>query len=155
MSAESSVDVDHVVHWNLDIDGKAPESGHAAGDPHVTATPPEEAIWSPTFSAATVSSGGLTTPLRLSGAYQRNTIDESVDPFQTTEIDNVTENLRRLDSGGGTLLLERRQDASRPKTDSSFQQPLLSSNIAAQGTKTDSFADDIFSELGYLGASIA
>ncbi|RMY94240.1 hypothetical protein D0862_09023 [Hortaea werneckii] len=151
------------------------ESGPAEGD-----------VWSPTFSAATVSSnGGLTTPFRLSAGYPLEpstswTIDrDSFDDQRALE--NVVERLASLDmsaSGERPSAMNDHQEHYPtftkyvlPDTATGSEHALSkeSSTRGDQGISYDSgplpnflssepggsMANDIFSELGYLGGSIS
>ncbi|KAK5726772.1 hypothetical protein LTR15_002661 [Elasticomyces elasticus] len=54
-------------------------------------------LWSPTFSAATVSSNGLNTPFRLSGGY---THVPTTSTHDAQTIDDITQRLQSLNNGG-------------------------------------------------------
>ncbi|RMX72560.1 hypothetical protein D0869_14491 [Hortaea werneckii] len=151
------------------------ESGPAEGD-----------VWSPTFSAATVSSnGGLSTPFRLSAGYPLEpstswTIDRNSLDDQLT-LENVVERLESLDTSASgerrsatndgqeqqysTLTRYALPDTSTEREHTLSKKP---SYHGGQGFSHDSgplptflssetggsMANDIFSELGYLGGSI-
>ncbi|KAK0335604.1 hypothetical protein LTR91_008228 [Friedmanniomyces endolithicus] len=133
--------------------------------------PFQDDIWSPAFSAATVSSAGLDSPFRLSGTYPLGTTS----PTHTNDPHGVNEITRRLQALGTISSDERRPEeaftgyALPPSAmDSVSSLGKLSSQrhgsvathedirvlgLVVQGGDS-SIADDIFSELGYLGASI-
>ncbi|KAI7123305.1 hypothetical protein KC324_g18009, partial [Hortaea werneckii] len=143
-------------------------------------------VWSPTFSAATVSSnGGLSTPFRLSAGYPLEpstswTIDRNSLDDQLT-LENVVERLESLDTSASgerrsatndgqeqqysTLTRYALPDTSTEREHTLSKKP---SYHGGQGFSHDSgplptflssetggsMANDIFSELGYLGGSI-
>ncbi|KAI6829255.1 hypothetical protein KC367_g6359 [Hortaea werneckii] len=148
--------------------------------------PAEGDVWSPTFSAATVSSnGGLTTPFRLSAGYPLEpstswTIDRNSFDDQHA-LANVVERLASLDTSASSE--QRSATNDRQEQYSTFTKYALpdtafesehalskkSSTRGGQGISYDngplptflssetggSMANDIFSELGYLGGSIS
>ncbi|KAK4924847.1 hypothetical protein LTR49_008068 [Elasticomyces elasticus] len=137
-------------------------------------------LWSPTFSAATVSSNGLNTPFRLSGGY---THVSSASTHDAPTIDDITQRLQSLNSGGPLsaqsspihVVPEQRnvdvtftayslpQPAiesvssldkfSTPRNASVMSHDYLLSPLGVQARES-TIAEDILSELGYLGASI-
>ncbi|KAK1816261.1 hypothetical protein LTR12_009343 [Friedmanniomyces endolithicus] len=133
--------------------------------------PFQDDIWSPAFSAATVSSAGLDSPFRLSATYPIGTTS----PAHTNDPHGVNEITRRLQALGTISSDERRPEdaftgyALPPSAmDSVSSLGKLSSQrhgsvathedirvlgLVVQGGDS-SIADDILSELGYLGASI-
>jgi hypothetical protein len=142
--------------------------------------PCSDDIWSPTFSAATISSGGLMTPFRLSVAYSRDTTAH--DAHDGTTLDDVAERLKRLSTKApspqipaDTLPSTSFDGYALPATTFDAEKRLekvattsrdadgfarLSSDLVLPtldlaAVPTNSMADDIFSELGYLGGSIA
>ncbi|KAI6893436.1 hypothetical protein KC318_g12727 [Hortaea werneckii] len=158
------------------IDSPEPdESGPTEGD-----------VWSPTFSAATVSSnGGLSTPFRLSAGYplepstswmiDRNSLDDQL------ALENVVERLESLDTNASCVQRSANNDRQEqqystftryalPDTANEREHTLSKkpSIHGGQGFTHDSgalptflssetggsMANDIFSELGYLGGSI-
>ena len=138
-------------------------------------------ICSPTFSADTLSSGGLNTPFRLSMGYSRTATARTGDEQIDDSIESVAERLRDLDSGSGedvSRSMEKNEVMfsgyalphpagaesvhSLSKISSSGYSgrdkelpPLPSMMEVDQSHQGSSFADAIFSELGYLGGSIA
>ncbi|KAK5684933.1 hypothetical protein LTS10_003008 [Elasticomyces elasticus] len=137
-------------------------------------------LWSPTFSAATVSSNGLDTPFRLSGSYTHVPI---APPHDAQALDDITQRLQSLNSGGvvsaqslpSHIVPEQRSvDATltayflpQPAIESvssldKFSTPRNASMMSPNYTlsplgvqaRESTIAEDIFSELGYLGASI-
>lgn len=136
-------------------------------------------LWSPTFSAATVSSngGGLNTPFRLSGGYSR---DASADEHA---LDDTTagKHLQSLDTDHLSPPSERRVER-RTSFAGHYSLPRTSSQESGLGNSLRELKDavnaldlpipaafarqrqgsagaedavgDIFSELGYLGGSI-
>ncbi|KAI7370361.1 hypothetical protein KC354_g1334 [Hortaea werneckii] len=152
------------------------ESGRAEGD-----------VWSPTFSAATVSSnGGLSTPFRLSAGYplepstswtiDRNSLDDQ------NNLENVVERFESLDTSskgeqrsanndrqeqqysaftryalpdtatGREHILSKKPSIHDEQGFSHHSRPLPTFLSSETG---GSMANDIFSELGYLGGSIS
>ncbi|KAK0856332.1 hypothetical protein LTS02_010683 [Friedmanniomyces endolithicus] len=128
-------------------------------------------ICSPAFSAATVSSAGLDSPFRLSATYPPATMS----PAQPHDPQGLHDITRRLQALGNISSDERRSEekftgyALPPSAmDSVSSLGKLSSQrhgsvathedirvlgLVVQGGDS-SIADDILSELGYLGASI-
>lgn len=130
---------------------------------------------SPTFTADTLSSAGLNTPLRLSLAHHSSTASA---PYTRSSMDCVVERLRMLgteeeqrdtpaifeseretaapmayslpqaDAVGSTYTLDKAASHFAPRTD----MPLLDHLGPLQES---SFSHGIFSELSYLGSSIA
>ncbi|KAK3660109.1 hypothetical protein LTR56_001035 [Elasticomyces elasticus] len=137
-------------------------------------------LWSPTFSAATVSSNGLNTPFRLSGGY---THVPTASTHDAQTIDDITQRLQSLNSGGPlsaqsspTHVVPEQRSVDATFTAYSLPQPAVESvssldkfstprnvsmmshdyslsPLSVQARET-TIAEDIFSELGYLGASI-
>ncbi|KAI7215548.1 hypothetical protein KC333_g5378 [Hortaea werneckii] len=148
--------------------------------------PTEGDVWSPTFSAATVSSnGGLSTPFRLSAGYplepstswtiDRNSLDDQ------SNLENVVERLESLDTSSRSEQQSANNDRQEQQystftryalpdtvTESEHSLSKEPSYHGGQGFSHDSgslptflssetggsMANDIFSELGYLGGSI-
>lgn len=94
-------------------------------------------IWSPSFSAATISTGGLNTPFRLSAHYSRNSTAYVHDD---DSLENITNKLRSLETS--------------PQTNTSKSVPRTMLELPRLGGEL-SMAEAIFDELGYLGASIS
>ncbi|KAK5122643.1 hypothetical protein LTR85_003906 [Meristemomyces frigidus] len=138
-------------------------------------------VWSPAFSAATVSSngGGLNTPFRLSGGYSRGAHHEYSNDQHA--LADIAERLESLHIGGADNSRpppkehQQCRDDARPRVFTGYALPqstigdqqslgkLSSHNtgfaapdLPLPATFGDSMAeDDIFSELGYLGGSIS
>ncbi|KAK5740982.1 hypothetical protein LTR17_004336 [Elasticomyces elasticus] len=137
-------------------------------------------LWSPTFSAATVSSNGLNTPFRLSGGY---THVPTASTHDAQTIDDITQRLQSLNSGGvvsaqssPSHVVPEQHSVDATFTAYSLPQPAVGSvssldkmstprnaPIMSHGyslsplgvhARETTIAEDIFSELGYLGASI-
>ncbi|KAK5116484.1 hypothetical protein LTR62_008033 [Meristemomyces frigidus] len=144
--------------------------------------PSPEEVWSPTFSADTMSStGGANTPFRLSHSYNHTlTIYGAVDSHDdsaSNALDGVTERLRNLNTHHDDLrITSKAAPDSFPLAASQQQNPphqprqLGSSTFPpftnlenahdSRKTARPPFAvtrttsDDIFNELGYLGGCI-
>lgn len=149
--------------------------------------PAESDVWSPTFSAATVSSnGGLSTPFRLSAGYplepstswmiDRNSLDDQ------HALEDVVERLESLDTSASSEQRSTTNDRQEQHhytftkyalpdaaTENEHALSKKPSYHGGQGFTHDSgplptflssetggsMANDIFSELGYLGGSIS
>ena len=129
---------------------------------------------SPTFSAATVSSAGMNTPFRLSiGCARTNSAYEHDD----TSIESVAERLRSLGSDEH-YDIHPIYESEEPEAFTGYALPLSEAARSTQSlgklssahesivhdlplpstvleTREASFSDAIFSELGFLGGSIA
>ena len=166
-------------HPNLDpsVERQAEGTSFTRGDSYPASDKGDSAasdIWSPTFSAATVSSsgGGLNTPFRLSDGYSHGS---TAYRSGAQALEHVVEKLQSLDAGSAHRATP--QDYQSEPSFKSYALPHSASDIAhspikspspktsishyapqsmiTQETTSRSMADDIFSELGYLGASIA
>ncbi|KAK0312925.1 hypothetical protein LTR01_002588 [Friedmanniomyces endolithicus] len=148
--------------------------------------PTPDDIWSPAFSAATVSSAGLDSPFRLSASYPHATTSPAL-THDPQGLDDVTRRRQSLGDTGGlnssqsspiALGLRAHERGSEERftgyalpasaMDSVSSLGKLSSqrhgsvatheDIRVLGLVVEGgggpIADDIFSELGYLGASI-
>jgi hypothetical protein len=157
---------------------------------------PTEDIWSPTFSAATISSngGGINTPFRLSVGYSRGSGAPHKQSYDGQRaLDDVTQRLASLNHRASTTTDEspnlptlQELDDERTPTFTAYSLPapadeevvgrklslgrvasledsvprsmnlsLPSIMLPEVSISTGStMADDIFSELGYLGGSI-
>lgn len=145
------------------------EGGAAEGD-----------VCSPTFSAATVSSvGGLNTPFRLSAGFSRDTSTAWTTDPQAEAMNDIVERLESLDAtatGESAPSARGRQRSHHhgftgyalphPAVESvhslakvTSQEPSIPPDLSVPTFSTSNsagtMADDIFSELGYLGASIS
>ena len=129
---------------------------------------------SPTFSAATMSSGGVNTPFRLSVGCLRTATGHT---YNDDSIERVADRLRFLgseDQEPFSPIYERDEPAfsgySLPDPEAAHRSTHTLGKLSSahesfahdvplpsvmQETQTGSFADDIFSELGFLGRSIA
>ncbi|TKA23784.1 hypothetical protein B0A50_07066 [Salinomyces thailandicus] len=133
-------------------------------------------IWSPTFSAATLSStGGFPTPFRLSDTYSSTAWTASGDERELDDIIDRLESLDAASTNGGQSPPEHGQLAQaaftgyalpRPAPPSVHRLDKISSPAESfsldlpepsfmRSNEGESMADNIFSELGYLGGSIS
>lgn len=139
----------------------------------------DQAVWSPTFSVATLSSngGGLNTPFRLSeGSFRGGHNGYSTDQ---QALNDITERLRSLDPissqpsppkqhiAGARPPIYTGYTLPQPEIGSQHSLGKLSSRdtalahnlplptILLETQEGGSLVDDIFSELGYLGGSIS
>ena len=124
---------------------------------------------SPTFSAATVSSGGLYTPFRLSAGYSRRASEND------DSVEDVAKRLRTLDTTGSPSdVPEYMVSGALPPELAAYALPaaaVAGNSSLAKPSSTESglrlplptvlharnevsMADAILSELGYLGGSI-
>ncbi|KAK4545191.1 hypothetical protein LTR36_003370 [Oleoguttula mirabilis] len=135
----------------------------------------ESDVWSPTFSAATVSSnsGGLNSPFRLSSAYSRGTHHEYSNDQHA--LADIAERLQSLSAGSSahdpaphnpavftgyalpTAAIESGHSVSKLSSsrNTSLAYELSLPTFLLESQTGASMTDDFFSELGYLGGSIS
>lgn len=143
----------------------SPQSSTGAHHHFLPLPDPDLDYSSPTFSAATVSSGGLNTPYRLSIGYSS---------VHERELDDVASRLQALNPAGRSPSEVANEDSmstsfqgyalpapamesaqSLGKLKSSLEQQLPVQAVLSTSPGRTSMVEDIFSELGYLGGSIS
>lgn len=158
-----------------DSDSNSEASPRASQEQSEQAESDVSDLLSPTFSAATVSTGGLNTPFRLS---MQNSRTASAHANHDESIEGVAERLRSLGCQQHIDCISPISERDEPT--GAFTGYALPQSEAAQSAqslgklssshttiardpslpllldvKEESFADAIFSELGYLSASIS
>lgn len=151
---------------NSDLDSGFEVSARQSAEQRCDSEHDSHDIMSPTYSAATISSGGASTPFRLSVGCSRST---SAYAHNDDSIEGVAERLRSLAADDDPMrspIYEQDEPTfgaySLPQSAATFSAQSLGKLIAhdfplpspRQEKQEDSFADAIFSELGFLGRSI-